>query len=45
LTDEAEWWAVVEGVAEANGRIETYRRVDDESLRRIVAHFSNSPAG
>jgi ABC-2 type transport system ATP-binding protein len=45
LTDEAEWWAVVEGVAEANGRIETYRRVDDESLRRIVAHFSDSPVG
>ncbi len=44
LTDEADWLAVMQGVAAVNGRIETYRRVDDESLRRIVAHFSHAPA-
>ena len=44
LTDEANWLAVMQGVAAVNGRIETYRRVDDESLRRIVAHFSQPPA-
>jgi ABC-2 type transport system ATP-binding protein len=43
LADEAAWWAVAQGVAEVNGRIEAYRRVDDESLRRIVAHFSDLP--
>ena len=43
LADESAWLAVVEGVAEVNGRIESYRRVDDASLRRIVAHFSHTP--
>ena len=42
LADEAAWLSVVQGVAEASGRIETYRRVDDASLRRIVAHFSQA---
>jgi ABC-2 type transport system ATP-binding protein len=40
LEDEAVWLAVMEAIAEEDGRLETYRRVDDESLRRIVAHFS-----
>jgi len=40
LADESAWLAVMEAVSAAGGRLETYRRVDDESLRRIVAHFS-----
>ncbi|MFQ5400682.1 MAG: ABC transporter ATP-binding protein [Anaerolineae bacterium] len=40
LADEGMWLAVLQAVEAANGRLETYRRVDDESLRRIVAHFS-----
>jgi len=41
LADESAWLAVMQGVVEGNGRIETYRRVDDASLRRIVEHFSS----
>lgn len=41
LADEAIWLAVMEAVGACGGRVESYRRVDDESLRRIVAHFSN----
>jgi ABC-2 type transport system ATP-binding protein len=41
LADEAIWLSVMEAVGACGGRVETYRRVDDESLRRIVAHFSN----
>jgi ABC-2 type transport system ATP-binding protein len=41
LADEAAWLSVMEAVHEYGGRVETYRRVDDQSLRRIVAHFSN----
>ncbi len=41
LADEAAWLTVMEVVYEQGGRVETYRRVDDQSLRRIVAHFSN----
>ncbi len=40
LADESVWLAVMQGVVAGNGRIETYRRVDDASLRRIVEHFS-----
>ncbi len=40
LADEGVWLEVMAAVAAGNGRVETYRRVDDESLRRIVAHFS-----
>jgi ABC-2 type transport system ATP-binding protein len=40
LEDEAVWLAVMQAIARENGRLETYHRVDDESLRRIVAHFS-----
>ena len=41
LADEAAWLQVMEAVHQNGGRVETYRRVDDQSLRRIVAHFSN----
>gem|GEM_PF-469449 len=41
LADEATWLSVMEAVGACGGRVETYRRVDDQSLRRIVAHFSN----
>ena len=41
LADEAAWLALMEGVAAGNGRVESYRRVDDASMRRIVAHFSD----
>jgi ABC-2 type transport system ATP-binding protein len=41
LVDEAAWLSVMEAVHEYGGRVETYRRVDDQSLRQIVAHFSN----
>lgn len=40
LRDDGVWLAVMQAVATANGRVESYQRVDDESLRRIVAHFS-----
>lgn len=40
LEDEAVWLAVMQAIAREDGRLETYHRVDDESLRRIVAHFS-----
>jgi len=42
LVDEAAWLPVMEAVNESGGRVETYRRVDDQSLRQIVAHFSNN---
>jgi ABC-2 type transport system ATP-binding protein len=45
LADEAVWLAVMRAVAEGNGRVESYRRVDDASLRQIVAHFSKEMAG
>jgi len=41
LLDEAAWLSVMEAVDKNGGRVETYRRVDDQSLRQIVAHFSN----
>jgi ABC-2 type transport system ATP-binding protein len=41
LADETFWLPVMEAVGACGGRVETYRRVDDESLRRIVAHFSD----
>ncbi len=41
LLDEAAWLSVMEAVHKNGGRVETYRRVDDQSLRQIVAHFSN----
>ena len=40
LADERVWFAVVEVIEMGNGRLESYHRADDESLRRIVAHFS-----
>ncbi len=40
LEDERVWFAVVEVIQGGNGRLESYHRADDESLRRIVAHFS-----
>ncbi len=42
LRDEGVWLAIMEGVAAVNGRVESYRRIDDASLRRIVAHFSGN---
>ncbi len=44
LADEGAWLEVMRTVAEGNGRVESYRRVDDESLRRVVAHFSEFTA-
>jgi ABC-2 type transport system ATP-binding protein len=43
LADESIWLPIMEAVGACNGRVETYHRVDDQSLRRIVAHFSNGP--
>ena len=40
LADERVWFAVVQEIEAGNGRLESYHRADDESLRRIVAHFS-----
>jgi ABC-2 type transport system ATP-binding protein len=45
LADESAWLAVMGAVGDAGGRVETYRRVDDESLRRIVAYFSENDGG
>ena len=45
LLNDAAWLSVMEAVHEEGGRVETYRRVDDQSLRRIVAHFSNDIMG
>lgn len=42
LADERVWFAVVEAIEGVNGRLERYHRADDESLRRIVAHFSKN---
>lgn len=41
LADETIWLSVMESVGACGGRLESYSRVDDESLRRIVAHFSH----
>jgi ABC-2 type transport system ATP-binding protein len=41
LVDDAAWLSVMDAVHEFGGRVEAYRRVDDQSLRQIVAHFSN----
>lgn len=42
LTDEktAVWLQLLQTIAQAGGRLENYHRVDNESLRRIVEHFS-----
>ncbi|MBK8901509.1 MAG: ABC transporter ATP-binding protein [Anaerolineaceae bacterium] len=40
LADERVWFAVLAVIERGNGRLESYHRADDESLRRIVAHFS-----
>jgi len=40
LADERVWFDVVGVIQGGNGRLESYQRADDESLRRIVAHFS-----
>ena len=40
LADERVWFDVVKVIKVGNGRLESYHRADDESLRRIVAHFS-----
>lgn len=40
LVDERGWFDVVKIIEGGNGRLESYHRADDESLRRIVAHFS-----
>ncbi|WP_420631502.1 ABC transporter ATP-binding protein [Candidatus Leptofilum sp.] len=40
LADERVWFEVVAVIQGGNGRLESYHRADDESLRRIVAHFS-----
>lgn len=40
LADERVWFEVVAAIEKGNGRLESYHRADDESLRRIVAHFS-----
>ncbi|GJM41958.1 MAG: daunorubicin resistance protein DrrA family ABC transporter ATP-binding protein [Ardenticatenaceae bacterium] len=40
LADERVWFGVLEVIEGENGRLESYHRADDESLRRIVAHFS-----
>lgn len=42
LADENAWLQVMEAVGESGGRVESYGQVDDQSLRRIVAHFSNA---
>lgn len=39
LASETGWSIIMEAVREENGRVESYRRLDDESLRRIVEHF------
>jgi ABC-2 type transport system ATP-binding protein len=41
LEDEGAWLSIMEAVHHIGGRVETYQRVDDQSLRQIVAHFSN----
>jgi ABC-2 type transport system ATP-binding protein len=41
MADEAAWLSVMEAVAGCGGRVESYHRAEDQSLRRIVAHFSN----
>ncbi|WP_420642955.1 ABC transporter ATP-binding protein [Candidatus Leptofilum sp.] len=40
LADERVWFQILAVIEEGNGRLESYHRADDESLRRIVAHFS-----
>lgn len=42
LTDETSgvWLDVLKIVGECGGRVETYRRVDDGSLRDIIKHFT-----
>jgi len=42
LADESSlvWLDVLKAVGDCGGRVESYTRVDDESLRRIVDHFS-----
>lgn len=40
LADERVWFDLVKEIELGNGRLESYQRADDESLRRIVAHFS-----
>ncbi len=44
LASESGWSGIMEAVQAEHGRVESYRRLDDESLRRIVAHFGASPA-
>jgi len=40
LADERVWFALVKVIEKGDGRLESYHRADDESLRRIVAHYS-----
>jgi ABC-2 type transport system ATP-binding protein len=44
LGDETAWLSLMEVVYQNGGRVETYQRVDDQTLRQIVAHYSNNRA-
>jgi ABC-2 type transport system ATP-binding protein len=44
LGDETAWLSLMEVVYQNGGRVETYQRVDDQTLRQIVAHYSNNHA-
>lgn len=45
LADERIWFQVLAVIEGKNDRLESYHRADDESLRRIVAHFSTPRTG